>query len=178
MMAASSEKLLEALRASLKEGERLRQENDQILAAVHEPVAVVGMGCRFPGGAAGPQELWDLVAAGGDATGPFPQDRGWETGAGEGRGGFVYDAADFDAGFFGISPREAVAMDPQQRLLLEVCWEALERAGIDPASLRGTPGGVFAGASGGGYAGLGGADGADGHLITGNASSVISGRVA
>src|SRR5438105_3693385 len=105
--------------------------------AAGEPVAVVGMGCRFPGGAASPQELWDLVAAGGDATGPFPPDRGWDAPAG-GRGGFVYDAADFDAGFFGISPREAVAMDPQQRLLLEVCWEALERAGIDPASLRGT----------------------------------------
>src|SRR5215471_13285733 len=180
MMAASSEKLLQALRASLKEGERLRQENDQILAAAHEPVAVVGMGCRFPGGVSGPQELWELVAAGTDAIGPFPADRGWQVpDPAAGRGGFVYDAAQFDAGFFGISPREALVMDPQQRLLLEVCWEALERAGIDPLSLRGTAAGVFAGASGGGYAALGaGVDGAGGHLITGTAASVISGRVA
>ena len=178
MMPASSEKLLEALRASLKEAERLRQENDQILAAVHEPVAVVGMGCRFPGGACGPEELWDVVAGGTDATGPFPAARGGLL-AGGGRGGFVYGAAEFDAGFFGISPREAVVMDPQQRLLLEVAWEGLERAGIDPLSLRGTAGGVFAGASGSGYAALAAAgDGPDGQVITGSAGSVISGRVA
>ena len=112
-----------------------------------EPVAVVGIGCRFPGGAGSAQELWDLVAGGVDAVGDFPADRGWDPagGAYARRGGFVYDAAEFDAGFFGISPREAVAMDPQQRLLLECAWQALEDAGIDPATLRETGTGVFAG---------------------------------
>jgi acyl transferase domain-containing protein/D-arabinose 1-dehydrogenase-like Zn-dependent alcohol dehydrogenase/acyl carrier protein len=151
-------------------------------AVTGEPVAIVGMGCRFPGGATDLDGLWELVATGGDAISAFPLDRGWDT-AGPGdadvsyarRGGFVADAAGFDAGFFGISPREALAMDPQQRLLLEVCWEALERAGIDPASLRGTATGVFAGATTSGY----GADGvSDGYRLAGTAPSVISGRVS
>ena len=148
-----------------------------------EPVAVVGMGCRFPGGVADPDGLWDLLAAGTDAIGEFPADRGWDAGPGDGgaaysaRGGFVAGAAEFDAGFFGISPREALAMDPQQRLLLEVCWEALERAGIDPGSLRGTAAGVFAGASHSGYD-AGDEEGAEGYLLTGSTTSVISGRVA
>ncbi|MEU5668579.1 beta-ketoacyl synthase N-terminal-like domain-containing protein, partial [Streptomyces longwoodensis] len=111
-----------------------------------EPIAVVGMGCRFPGGIDGPAALWDFLVADGDAVSPAPAGRGWDSAALDGcTGGFLHDAAGFDADFFGISPREALAMDPQQRLLLEVAWEALERAGFDPAALGGTATGVVAG---------------------------------
>ncbi|QWF78545.1 type I polyketide synthase [Amycolatopsis sp. CA-230715] len=149
-----------------------------------EPIAIVAMSCRFPGGAHSPDRLWQLVTEGGDAVSAFPPDRGWfAEGAGSeftGAGGFVYDADRFDAGFFGISPREALAMDPQQRLLLESSWEVLERAGIDPESLRGTQTGVFAGAAHNGYAtGIHEMpEGIEGYLMTGTTGSVVSGRVA
>ncbi|WP_443043014.1 type I polyketide synthase [Streptomyces sp. NBC_00370] len=149
-----------------------------------EPIAIVGMSCRFPGGVESPEGLWDLVLSGEDAITGFPTDRGWQAdstiGATEGQGGFLRDVADFDAEFFGISPREALAMDPQQRVLLEVSWEAAERAGIDPATLRGSRTGVFVGVSGQDYVGLvmRSKDDMAGHATTGLAVSVVSGRLA
>jgi acyl transferase domain-containing protein/NADPH:quinone reductase-like Zn-dependent oxidoreductase/acyl carrier protein len=151
-----------------------------------EPLAIVGAGCRFPGGVRDPEQLWALLASGSDAITPFPGGRGWpdqDLPGGEPpyprAGGFVDDVADFDAAFFEISPREALAMDPQQRLMLEVGWEALERAGIDPATLRGSATGVFAGASTSDYSALAAsAEGTQGYQLTGNTASVISGRVS
>ncbi|MEV4832801.1 SDR family NAD(P)-dependent oxidoreductase, partial [Micromonospora sp. NPDC049257] len=157
-----------------------------------EPIAIVSMSCRFPGGVATPEQLWELLEGGVDAVSPFPTDRGWDlvgmydpepgkpgkTYSME--GGFLYDAADFDADFFGISPREAVAMDPQQRLLLETSWEVLERAGIDPTSLKGSPTGVFAGVMYHDYALRlhQVPDELAGYLGNGSLASIVSGRVA
>ncbi|WP_406466202.1 type I polyketide synthase [Streptomyces sp. NBC_00111] len=178
---AESEKpdtrMVEALRASLKEIERLRERNRAQTAAAREPIAIVGMACRYPGGVRSPEDLWRLVAEGRDGIGTFPEDRGWDPDlydpvpgtpgrSSTGEGGFLYDAGDFDAAFFGISPHEALVMDPQQRLLLEGSWEALEHAGIDPTSLRGSPTGVFAGVMYHDYFGSFGS------------GSVVSGRVA
>ncbi|MCG8920622.1 SDR family NAD(P)-dependent oxidoreductase, partial [Actinokineospora sp. PR83] len=154
---------------------------------VDEPVAIVGMACRFPGGVAGPEDLWELLAQGRDAVGPFPDDRNWDLAALSGDGGsdtglgaFLRDASGFDADFFGISPREALAMDPQQRLLLETTWEAFERSGIAPDGLRGSATGVFMGTNGQDYANLfvGSTEDVAGHLVTGNAASVVSGRLS
>ncbi|MGW1819899.1 type I polyketide synthase, partial [Streptomyces sp. NPDC002125] len=191
MSNTSPEKILDALRTSLKETERLRKENRRLAAASREPIAIVAIGCRFPGGVTSPEELWSLLASGTDAVTGFPTDRGWDEGLYDPdptrrgktyvrEGAFLDGVTDFDPAFFGISPREALAMDPQHRLLLETAWEALERAGIEPASLKGSRTGVFAGTNGSDYGALlrQTPDGLEGYLGTGRSGAVLSGRVS
>ncbi|WP_413755774.1 SDR family NAD(P)-dependent oxidoreductase [Streptomyces sp. MMBL 11-3] len=189
---SNEEKLLDYLKrttADLREARRRLRETEE---REHEPIAVVGMSCRLPGGITTPDDLWRLVSAGEDGIGPFPGDRGWDveglydpdpdsTGHSYVReAGFLDGVTDFDAEFFGISPREAQAMDPQQRLLLETCWEALEHAGLDPATLRGSSTGVFGGVM---YCDYGSAaadipEELEAYLAAGSVASIVSGRVS
>ena len=190
-MKPSREQIEAALRASAKEAEQLRRQNRDLQEAGAEPIAIVGMACRLPGGVTSPAQLWELLERGGDGIGAFPADRGWDleriydpdperpATSNTREGGFLAGAADFDPGFFGISPREAIGADPQTRLMLEASWEALEDAGVDPTALHGTPAGVFAGVMYHDYGwGLPPTAEAGGALSTGGSSSVVSGHVA
>ncbi|WP_159060353.1 type I polyketide synthase, partial [Streptomyces griseoruber] len=186
------EKLLSYLKKVTGDLHETRRRLREAESASREPVAIVAMSCRFPGGADSPEELWRLLASDGDAVTEWPDDRGWNLAdhydPEPGRPGKTYStsggalarAGDFDASFFGISPREAMAMDPQQRLLLEISWEAFERAGIDPTTLRGSRTGVFAGTNGQDYPALllASRESLEGHVGTGNAASVVSGRIS
>ncbi|MFB6441456.1 type I polyketide synthase, partial [Streptomyces sp. NPDC056411] len=219
-MSADDEKYVEYLKRVTSELRQTRRQLREVEARDQEPIAIVAMSCRYPGGVASPEDLWQVVAEGRDTVSGFPADRGWNldsahdnvasahdntdaahdnADAASGNidtahaldgdkpgslpvreGGFLHDAGHFDPAFFGMSPREALATDPQQRLLLEVAWEAFERAGIDPTSVRGTKGGVFVGAATSGY-GVGLSafpEGVQGLLLAGNATSVASGRIA
>ncbi|MDX3848927.1 type I polyketide synthase [Streptomyces europaeiscabiei] len=187
---ANEDKLRAYLKRVTGELDTTRERLRQAEGRHREPIAVVAMSCRLPGGVASPEDFWRLLDDGADAIGPFPEDRGWDTNrlydpdpdnAGTvyaAAGGFLDEAAAFDAGFFGISPREAVAMDPQQRLLLENAWETFEGAGITVESVQDRPTGVYIGTNGQDYADLIGDGSSEGHALTGAAASVLSGRIA
>ncbi|MEU9480195.1 type I polyketide synthase [Streptomyces sp. NPDC048191] len=177
----NEDKLREYLRRALTEAQSAQRRLAEIEQARREPIAIVGMACRYPGGVDTPEQLWEMLAAGRDGISAFPADRGWDlAGLPVGLGGFVAGAGAFDPGFFGISPREALAMDPQQRLLLETSWEAFERAGIDPLTVRGSRTGVFAGVMYHDYATLMDRvpEELEGFIGNGNAASIATGRVA
>src|SRR4051812_41598146 len=191
---AENQQLLDYLKKVAADLYETRERLRELESGEQEPIAVVGMGCRLPGGVADPDQFWELLAAGGGAIGAFPEDRGWDVieesfglnqssdgaDAYSRTGGFVHDAPEFDAAFFGISPREALAMDPQQRILLEVAWETLEHGGVNPATLKGTKTGVFVGANSSGYGTslVGSGSAAEGYVLTGGLTAVISGRVS
>jgi acyl transferase domain-containing protein/aryl carrier-like protein len=186
------EKLLEYLKWTTTDLHQSKQRLAELESAAREPIAITAMSCRFPGGIRTSEDLWRLVGDGGDATGDFPVNRGWDIGnlydpdpgvpgtSSTRRGGFLHDAGEFDAGLFGMSPREAAATDPQQRLLLECAWEVLERAGLDPHSMRGTDTGVFAGVMYDDYASRlrSVPPEYEGFIGNGSAGSVASGRIA
>src|SRR4051812_29390499 len=191
-MAENEQKLLDYLKRVTNDLRQTERRLKEVESAGHEPIAIIGMACRFPGGVRSADELWELVAAGRDGIGELPADRGWDRDAivhpdpehlgtsYVGEGGFLYDASEFDAAFFGISPREALGMAPQQRLALETSWEAIEHAGIDPDALRGSRTSTFIGCDGLDYC-LGAAqvpEGSAGYFTTGNSGSVTSGRVS
>ncbi|MFJ6615933.1 beta-ketoacyl synthase N-terminal-like domain-containing protein, partial [Streptomyces sp. NPDC091289] len=189
---ADEKELREYLKRAVVDARDARRQLREVENRASEPIAIVGMACRFPGRVSSPQELWELLHRGEDAISPFPADRGWDEDvydpdpdrAGKSyvrEGGFLEDAADFEPEFFGMSPREALAADPQQRLLLETAWEAMENAGVVPAALRGSRTGVFAGLMYQGFAASFLDDiplDVQGYVAGGASSSIAVGRVA